>query len=68
MPEALTWALPTDVSLTKANAVAGLTLVVPIMIAGCISATIIMEIWKKQGLLLIGPEGYMNTWGHTKRI
>ena len=44
MPQALTWADPTDISLIKANDVAGLTLVVLIMIAGCTSATIMIEL------------------------
>ena len=43
MPGALTWADPTDISLIKANDVAGLTLVVLIMIAGCTSATIMIR-------------------------
>ena len=44
MPRARTWADPTDISLIKANDVAGLNLVVLIMIAGCSSATIMIEL------------------------
>lgn len=67
MPEALTWALPTVISLTKANAVAGLTLLWSYYDCRMHLSKNHYGNLKKQGLLLIGPGGYMNT-SHTKRI
>lgn len=68
MAEALIWspttvAGATDLSLTRANVVAGSALVVLVMIARCTSATTISELGEKPCLLSTGPGGYTE-WGH----
>ena len=58
------WQAPTDISLTGANVVAELALVVLIMIARSTSATIITEPCKDQVYYSQVLEGKWHAWGH----
>ena len=53
----------TDISCTRADAVAGLAFVVLIMTVGHTSTTTIRELWgKKKGLLLSGLKRHTMRW------
>ena len=56
-----TYGEPPDISMTRANAVAGPALVVVIMIARHTSATTIREFWKNKVYYTQVPEGPQHT-------